>query len=110
MKAKKNQNISGQVLVSDYQDAFLSATTIEVAKIEAERSESSLLDRLGGLGAGRYLNPGAINIELQTDVTRASLDAHIKKVQAAQLDSIGTQELIRMSAEDQLNYAKRRVR
>lgn len=110
MKDNKKQNISGQLLLADYQTAFVSMATVETAKFEAERSENTLLAQLSTIGSGQYLNPGSISSDLQTNVTRASLDAHIKKVQAEQLKSIGTLELLRLTEQDQADYKKRKVR
>lgn len=100
---------TGQFLLADYQTAFVAAVTLLVAKNEAERSENALVNQLTSMGGGAYLNPGNLTNALQTDMTRASLDAHIKKVQAQQLDSISATQLEAMSHQDQLDYVGRKV-
>lgn len=66
------------------------------------------MHQLTSLGGGAYLNPGTV--DLQTDVSRASLDAHIKKVQVAQLNAISADQLYAMSAQDTKDYVGRKVR
>lgn len=104
------QPVSGQLLVADYQTAFLALVTAIAAKSEAERSENDLVSQLRYMSGGAYLSPGHMNPELQTDVTRGSLDAHIKKVQAEQLDMASTQQVEALSEQDKHTYVKRRVR
>ena len=106
--ARHKNELTGQPLVADFQTVMVSASTIQAAQYEATRSENELLGHLEAISAGTYLNPGAIND--QDDVTRASLDAHIKKVQAEQLDSINTAQLRALADKDQADYTGRKVR
>lgn len=101
---------SGQFLLNDFQAAFVAAATLQVAKNEAERSENILMNQLTSMGGGTYLNPSAMDGALQTDVTRASLDAHIKKVQVAQMDAMSADQLQAMSIQDTNDYVGRKIR
>lgn len=102
--------VSGQLLVADYQTAFLALVTAMAAKSEAERSEHDLVSQLRYMSGGGYLSPGQLNQDFQADVTRESLDAHIKKVQAEQLDIASSQQVEALSEQDKHDYSKRRVR
>lgn len=106
---KHRQPVSGQTLVADYQTAFVSAATVEAAKYEASRSENELVQQLEHISAGTYLNPGALAATDQDTLTRASLDAHIKKVQTQQLDTMNAQQLQALVAQDKDLYAGRKV-
>lgn len=93
MRHRQPQADSGQQLLADFQTVFVSAATTEAAKYEAVRSENALLDHLAAAGGGGYLNPGDLSFDAQADLTRTSLDTHIKKVQAQQLDSMNVRQL-----------------
>lgn len=93
MRHRKTQDGSGQQLLADFQTVFVSTATTEAAKYEAVRSENALLDHLAATGGGSYLNPGDLSSDAQADLTRTSLDTHIKKVQAQQLDSMNVRQL-----------------
>lgn len=109
MHRAKTQTGSGQQLLADFQTAFVSAATIEAAKYEASRSENDLLDHLAAVGGGTYLNPGELSSNTQADLTRNSLDTHIKKVQAQQLDSMNTLQLQQLLDNARTNYVGRKI-
>lgn len=108
--AHTKQIPTGQQLVGDYQTIFVSMSTIQAAHYEAERSENSFVSQLNAMSAGTYLNPGAIAPDYQHDMTKASLDAHVKKVQAQQLDSMNNSQLQALSAHDAGLYKGRKVK
>ncbi|MDB5170204.1 MAG: hypothetical protein JWN82_600 [Candidatus Saccharibacteria bacterium] len=109
MPRHKANTGSGQQLLADFQTAFVSAATIEAAKYEATRSEDELIDHLSAVSSGTYLNPGNLSSDMQADLTRSSLDTHIKKVQARQLDSMNAQQLKQLLDEDRTMYIGRKI-
>lgn len=78
--------------------------------MEAERSETELMQRLNEASRGSLLNPSNLQAVGQDYVVRASLDAHIKKVQAEQLQSMTSTQISQLIMEDQLAYRGKRVR
>ncbi len=108
--AAHNNNTSGPALLNDFLAAYVALATVETARYEAEQSEASALDYLNHAGSGRFLHPGAIPEDSQTKITRASLDAHIKKVQAQQLAKYSRSELEEMQQHAQQLYRGLRVR
>jgi hypothetical protein len=103
------QPLSGQALVADYQTVFVSTATIEAASYEATRSENELVQQLERISAGTYLNPGALAATDQDAMTRASLDAHIKKVQAQQLHAMNAAQMQQLIEQDRSLYKGRKV-
>lgn len=101
--------LSGELLVADFQNAFVSAATAEYAKQSAAQSENDLLNQLSYWSGGNYLNPGNIDANVQQDVSRASLDAHVKKVQAQQLESLSLAQLSALITEDNKVYKGKKV-
>lgn len=113
MKHRSDDNgqpLTGQLLLADFQTAFVSTATVETAKYEAERSEGNLMDYLADVSSGGLLNPTTISDSSQTIITRASLDAHIKKVQAQQMEALGNTELQRLMEADQSLYRGHKIR
>jgi hypothetical protein len=109
-KTDDNSSLSGQALLADFQSAFVSAATIEAARFEAERSENELLTHLDAVSGSSYLNPGNLGSDEQAAIARASLDAHIKKIQARQLGSMSQGQLQHQLMQDQQAYKGRRIR
>jgi hypothetical protein len=109
MRRSKNPAGSGQQLLADYQTVFVSAATIEAAKYEANQSENDLIDHLAAVSGGSYLQPGNLTTDVQADLTRTSLDTHIKKVQAKQLDSMNSHQLQELSTQDRALYIGRKI-
>jgi hypothetical protein len=109
MSRKTKTPFSGQLLLADFQNVFVSTATAEAARFEAQKSESDLMNHLNTISRGSYLQPGTIGQDLQTDVARASLDAHIKKVQAEQLDSMTAEQTQNLIAADRNAYRGQKV-
>lgn len=100
---------SAQALLADFQTAFVALATKEAAKHEADRSENELLQHLNAVSSGGYLQPGSLPTDLQADMSRGSLDAHFKKVQAQQLDSMSNERLDSLQTLANKQYLGRRV-
>ena len=102
--------LSGSQLLTDFQSVYVNLATVENARYEASRSEDSVMQYLRDSSFGGYLNPGTFAPNTQDNLTRASMDAHIKKVQVAQLESMSAQQLQQLMLEDQAAYKGRKVK
>ena len=109
MRKPKTDTGSGQQLLADVQTVLVSNATIQAAKSEATRSENELLDHLEAISGGNYLNPGQLSSDAQADLTRTSLDTHIKKVQAQQLDAMNAHQLEDLQAQARTTYLGRKM-
>lgn len=106
---RSQPHTSAQPLIADYQTVFVSTATTEAALYEANRSENALISQLESISSGTYLNPAAIPGTYQDDVTRASLDAHIKKVQADQLHSMNQSQIAALVEQARSTYRNRKI-
>jgi hypothetical protein len=109
-KHPDSDSLSGLALLADFQSAFMSAATIEAAHFEAERSENELLSHLTTVSGNTYLNPGNLETNEQSAIARASLDAHIKKIQARQLGNMSADHLQQQLVLDRELYKGKRIR
>lgn len=109
MKKKDKRIISGQLLVSDFQSAFLSLATAQYAQEEARRSEAAIVSELHALSNQTYLNPGGISPIRQNDIGRASVNAHVMKVQASQLQQMSQQQLMALQDQVSRDYIGKKV-
>ncbi|MCA9332857.1 hypothetical protein KDA00_03205 [Candidatus Saccharibacteria bacterium] len=101
---KKQINLDGGQLVEDFRSALLIRSTAEVASQEAKISEEETLQGLDEISRGAYLNPTFIPEATQEALTRASVDAHIKRVQAKQIGEQSQYKLIDMQEEVDKKY------
>lgn len=108
--AKNNPRLSGQQLVADFQTAYIAIATSQIAQSEATKSEDNLLQQLSYWSRGGFLNPGTIETGQQPDVSRASLDAHIKKLQASQVDQMKIAQIQTLIDNDNPLYKGKKVR
>lgn len=99
-----------QLLLADYQIALVALMSSEAAMHEAERTESELLAQLQQVGGGTYLQPGLMDENVKNDISLASVDAHIKKVQASQLKALSQEELKMLGDKAQKMYSKKKVK
>jgi|GEM_PF-3732868 len=109
MADDSSQPVSGDLLIANFQTVLTSQAIAQAAKYEAERSESALMDELNALGRTGYLNPGTITPGQQPNLSLESLDAHIKKVQAQQLESLNVQQLGELIARTRTQYIGHKV-
>lgn len=109
MRHTATASLSGQQLVADFQNVFISQATIEAAQYEANRSEDELNYALSSLAGGNYLSPGTMSEGVRDSVTRASVDAHLKKFQAQQLVNMSAQQLQALIKDDQTAYKGKKV-
>lgn len=109
MKHAQQPHVTGRQLIADFQTVLVSAAAIDAAAYEAERSENELMQYLATSSADGYLQPGDLQRDDSTDVNRASLDAHVKKVQAQQLLALNNDQLAHLAAQDQTDFVGQRV-
>jgi hypothetical protein len=102
--------ITGDQLVTDFKTAFIALSTADVAAFEAARSEQTVLEHLSLGSQGAYLNPSLLSDTNQIDYKRASLDAHIKKIQAQQVKELSANQLQALVADTPSKFQKRAVR
>lgn len=100
---------TSQQLLANFQTVFVSLMTVQAARSEAQRSEQAMINHLQTIGAGGYLQPTALLNDNQDAVSKASLDAHIKKVQADQLDDMNAYQLQELQQQTQASYANCKV-
>ena len=106
----KKSNLTGEQLVTDFQTVTMYLMTADAAKQAAKQSEDAVMQELSSVSSGNYLNPANIN-EAQGDyVARASVDAHIKKIQAEQLDDLSNAQLKAIIIKDTTDFVGRKVR
>lgn len=97
-------------LITEFQTAMVNRATSQAAQSQAADSESSLLQHLGQASNGNYLQPA--NLAGNDDgsaISHASLDAHIKKVQASQLHDLTNQQLAQSQQRVQQTYKHARL-
>lgn len=109
MKKKPKTPVSGQLLVADYQSAFVGLATAQYAQAEAHRSEEAVVSELQSLSSQSYLNPGGISPVRQNDIGRASVNAHVMKVQADQLHQMSQQQLLALQEQVGESYIGKKV-
>ena len=109
MKHHAQSKRTGQQLVADYQTVMVSSSAIDAAAYEAERSENELMQYLASTSSGNYLQPGDLGNPNESSIGRASLDAHVKRVQAQQLQALNHEQMRQLSAQDKQDFIGRQV-
>lgn len=106
------EGVSGELLVADFQSALVNLVTMDVATQEAERSEANVTNALqySGAGNGVFTTPGDISPVAAQSIAKSSVDAHLKKVQAAQITNFTAAQVTQMQAEGLKKYQGRKVR
>jgi len=89
---------------------MVTLATAQAAVHEAKRSEEAVLKQLSEASRGSYLNPSSFTESQGDSAAHASLDAHIKKVQAEQLRSMSSAQINAVVTEDHKLYVGRKVR
>lgn len=110
MSRKNDRQITGDLLIADFQSAIAAIATAEYAINEATNSENSVVAELHSLSGQTYLNPGSITPLRQNDIGRASLNAHVMKVQAAQLQQLSQEQLQTLQSQISTDYVGRKLR
>jgi len=109
MKNAKEEKPLGAQLVADYQSVFISMATAQWARHQAKDSENEFLGRLTEMSSGGYLQPSNIGDSEQDSLKRASLDAHIKKIQSQQFEELRQGQIKSLSEENNNIYSGKKV-
>jgi hypothetical protein len=109
---KPSVGISGDLLVADFNTAVANIITMDVAQAEALRSEASVTAALSYTAAtnGAFLQPQNISPAMAESIAKNSVDAHIKKAQASQIQQFTTAQVAQLQQEDLTKYKGRKVR
>jgi hypothetical protein len=110
VKQNKRLSLTGELLIADFQSAIAALATAEYAANQAESTENAVVSELHSLSSQTYLNPGSISPVRQNDIGRASLNAHVMKVQAAQLQQMSQEQLSVLQTRVTDYYVGRKVR
>lgn len=102
-------SLTGEQLVENFRTAMVVRSTAEYAKQEAAMSEQETINGLDEISRGMYLNPTFISEASQNSIARASVDAHIKKVQASQIKEQSEIQMIELE-EDSKRYIGKSVK
>lgn len=105
--------ISGEQLVADFHSAILNLVTMDVAQAEAKRSEADVTEALQyatNAQNGVYITPGDIAPGTADYLIKNSLDAHLKKVQAEQIQTFTLSQVEKIQTETLQKYKGRKVR
>lgn len=105
--------INGEQLVADFHSAILNLVTMDFAQAEAKRSEASVTEALQyatSAGNGVYITPGDITPGTADYLVKNSLDAHLKKVQAEQIQTFTLGQVESQQQEALKKYKGRKVR
>lgn len=92
--------VAGDELVQDFISALTSRSIVESVKHEAAQSEDAAL---GGIAAADkhnnvYVTPGDISPEQQAVIAKASVNAHLQKMQAQQIEQYNADQLLAAQA------------
>lgn len=102
----------GEQLVSDYVTALVNRSTTHAAQNEAEISQQQaeyFLQSAPKHFNDLFVTPQDIPIHLQDSLARASLDAQLKKVQAAQIASKSTEQIQELEQSNKSRYIHKKV-
>lgn len=108
-ESSKDLVVTGDTLVAEFLAALTNLTAVETAKFAANQSEQDAIMNIASATTGLYVNPEDIPAGAQENMVKASVDAHIKKVQAAQLASFSTSQLGQMELDAKDRYVGKKV-
>lgn len=98
MSSDSDRALSGTELVAEFQAVMINEVGVSVSAAEAAQSEKLATDALRYFSQVDILNPTLIPSDSNNQIARASVDAHIKKIQAAQYESLGKEQLAQMQS------------
>lgn len=107
------QLLSGPLLVSDFKSAMINLSTAETAKYVAEETEKTTMHTLQSVSTQNnpvYVTPGDIAPDIQDELVRSSLDAHLKKAQSQQISAYANNQLLEMEAKDKQGYMGKKIK
>jgi hypothetical protein len=105
---KDKPELSGQGLVADFLGAMTNLTTAQTAAFVAKQSETQTLATIEAANP-QYVTPRDLTPEAQDRLVRSSLNAHLQKVQAEQLDAMTEQQLQAAEAAAREQYLGKKL-
>lgn len=99
----------GAQLISYFQSVFFNLANMEVSRQEATTSEQRAVSELQYFGGANVLNPKNIPVDSGAEIAKSSVDAHIKKVQAEQIEHLTNVQLEAAKNETSTQYVGRKV-
>lgn len=99
----------GAQLVSYFQSVFFNLANMEVSRQEATISEQRAVSELQYFGGANVLNPKNIPVDSSAEIAKSSVDAHIKKVQAEQIEHLTNVQLEAAKSEVSTQFVGRKV-
>lgn len=108
----QSPGLSGAKLVADFQTALSNLATAQTASYVAEQTEQATMQTLTSIAPrdnAVYVTPQDFEPQLQQDLVRASLDAHLQKAQAAQLSDFAERQLSQTEQLDRQQYLGQRL-
>ncbi len=109
MNNAENPILTGVQLVADFQATMVNLAGAKISAEEARQSENIAVSELQYFSRDTVLNPTFIPVESGSDIARTSIDAHIKKVQAEQIQRLSQDELAAMTTQDKERFTGRHV-
>jgi len=100
--------VTGQMLVSDFQSAMTNLTTAATANYSAKRSEEETLQTIESANP-EYVTTRDIDPAIQEALVRSSMNAHMQKVQAEQINSLTEHQVAQMEEEDKQKYLGKKI-
>lgn len=98
----------GKALIDDYVSAMTNRTTAATASMAASQTEAATLRTLRAANPG-YVTPGDLSPALRDMLVRTSLDAHLQKVQAEQINALTETQISQTEAADRQRYIGRKT-
>ena len=112
LRKSARPELTGGALVADFTAAMTNLATAETAKYAATKSEEDTIATINAAAPTNavYVTPEDMSPAMQAAVARSSVDAHLKKVQAEQINSFTAQQVAQTEQDDKQNYIGRKVR
>ncbi|MCA9327401.1 hypothetical protein KDA14_02625 [Candidatus Saccharibacteria bacterium] len=99
----------GAQLVADFQATMINLAGAEISAAEAAESEQLATGALRYFNGEGVLNPSLIPSDSNAQIARASVDAHIKKIQAEQYKQMSQDQLAEKLQQTNRDYKNRPV-
>ncbi len=118
MRLRHTRNQTNQLsnsdagLIADFQTALMTLSTIEGAKAQATQAELTTLQQFAVFRQTNqpYVLPQDVPLAEHEKLTRASLDAHLQKVQSEQIEQYGADRIASIRAMANATYQGKKVR
>lgn len=103
--------ISGDLLISEFQSAMVNLSTAYMAEAEAQHTEEDIENTLkyAPPSNGVFLRPDDISTAAADRLVKTSVDAHVKKVQAEQIKAYTASQVSQQQMEAEQKYKGRKV-